>query len=339
MSQKLVCIAVVEKIDDIPNADRIQVASLKNIGWKVVVRKNEFKVGDFCCYIQIDTILPFASWSDFLRDKKDPTKPIRLRTVKMKGQISQGLLIPISILPTSEYTEGMDVTEIAGVKKYEKPVPLSMAGQVAGVFPSILHKTDEVNVQNVPNVLNEMKGLETYWTVKCDGTSATFANIEGTIHVCSRNLSLKEGDNIYWKMYHKYDISKALTDCPDYAIQGEICGPSIQKNKLALTEHKLFVFDVYNFRSGKYLNYHDREDFCREYGLETVPLLKLCTFDFTMEQLLEMAKGTYDSGQRREGIVIRPAIETYSPTIEAYEGRSRMSFKVLNNDYLEKDEE
>ena len=337
MDTNLATIQVVSELNSIPNADAIEVASMKGIGWKCVVKKNEFRIGDLGVYISIDTIVPDKPEFEFLRNKS-----FKIKTIRLRGKISQGLLLPLSVLPANDYKEGQDLTSVLNITHYEKPIPENMRGEIQGQFPSsYVPKTDEIMAQSILPVLNEIMGKEVYITVKCDGTSATFANIEGTIRVCSRNLSLKESEsNVYWKMYRKYNIDKALAEVPNYAIQGEICGAGIQKNKLGLTETKLFVFDVYDIKSGKYLNYNDRADFCRNYGLETVPLLSVCQFSFTLEQLLEMAKGKYDSGKNREGIVIRPVVEAYSPTIDSLYGRAgRMSFKVLNNDFLEKDED
>ncbi len=191
-------------------------------------------------------------------------------------------------------------------------------------------------------MINEIRGKDVYITVKCDGTPATFIH-NGDVDVCSRNLSLKETEgNVYWKLYRKYQLDK-IED--GYSVQGEICGPGIQNNNLGLTDHELFVFNVYDIKNGKLLCYYDMVEFCNKYGLKTVPLIKVCVFDYTLDQLLEMAQGKYESGKNREGIVVRPITETYSPTIDAYVEdkkygtRGRMSFKVLNNTYLEKDEE
>jgi len=340
MDKKLACVSVINGIFDIPNADRIQVATLKDSGWKVIVRKGEFQTGDLCCYIQIDTILPFNPWTDFLKNKKEPTKPIRLRTVKMKGQISQGLALPISNIPQlkdMELIEGQDLTDILGIVHYEKPIPVNLRGQVRCDFPSsFIPKTDEINIKSIPVVLDEIRGREVYITEKCDGTSATFVNIDGDVHVCSRNLSLKETEgNAYWKAYRKYGIDKIFEQKKDIGLQCEICGSGIQKNPLGLTEPEIFVFNIYDVKAGRYLDYMEVVAFCQIHNLPMVPILKVCMFDFTLEQIEEMAKGKYKSGKNREGIVIRTTTESYSPTIdEKYGMRGRMSFKSLNSDYL-----
>jgi len=332
MNTNLATIQIITDIQSIPDADSIEVATV--MGWKCVVKKDEFKIGDKCVYIGIDTIVPETPQFEFLRKAH-----FRIKTIRLRKQLSQGIIFPVTIIQNQqEWIEGQDVTELIGVKKYEKQIPINLAGQIKRQFPSYVPKTDEIMLQSILPVLDEIKDKEVYITVKCDGTSVTFINYNNEIDVCSRNLSLKETENnIYWKIYHKYNLG----DIPDgFAIQGEICGTGIQKNKLGLSEQELFVFNVYNIKQGKYLGYFDMIDFCKNYNLQTVPLIQVCKFDFTLEQLLEMAKGKYKSGQNREGIVIRPIIECYSKIIdEKYGMQGRMSFKVLNNDYLEKDED
>ena len=341
MDTNLATIQEVTDIQPITGADAIEVCSV--LGWKCVTKKGEFKVGDKSIYIGIDTIVPETPAFEFLRKVH-----FRVKTIRLRKQLSQGLLIPLSILPETihEWKIGEDVGDKLGIKKYEKPVPAQLAGQVRGDFPSsYIPKTDEILLQSIPFAIDEIKGKEVYITQKCDGTSATFVNAgklgeSVDVHVCSRNLSLKETEgNVYWKMFHKYNM-KEIFERNWYGIQAEICGPGIQKNRLGLKEIDMFVFNVYLVNEGRYLGYDEMINFCNAYHLPTVPLLKRCMFDFTLDQLLEMAKGKYTSGQNQEGIVVRPVIEAYSQLIdEKYGMRGRLSFKILNNDFLEKDED
>lgn len=343
MDTNLATIQVVKSLSPIPNADAIEVAEI--LGWRVVVKKGDFKVGDKCVYCGIDTVLPEKPEFEFLRKVH-----FRIKTIRLRKQLSQGIAFPLSILPCAEYPvsipEGADVTTQVGITKYEKPVPAQLAGQVRGDFPSsYIHKTDEIMLQNILPVLDEIRGKEVYISMKCDGTSATFVNTqrdaEVDIHVCSRNLSLKETEgNVYWKLLHQYKIDEILAKVGAFAIQGEVVGEGIQKNRLGIKGHDLYVFNVFDVKNQRYLPYYEFMQFCVTYGLKTVPIEKVGVFDYTLEQLLEMAKGKYASGKQREGIVIRPTAEMYSRLIdEQYGMRGWLSFKVLNNDYLEKDEE
>lgn len=335
MERKLASVQKIVEVRDIPKADRIQVAKIN--AWEIVIRKDEYKAGDLCLFCEVDSILPTASWSEFLKDKNNPDKPIRLKTIRLKKQLSQGLALPLSILPETikMWKEGDDVTELLGITKYEPPIPACLAGQIKRQFPThLVPKTDELRVQSFPDVVNEFKGKEVYISVKVDGTSGTFIHNNGEFDVCSRNLSFKESDNVYWQMFKKYGIEDILKKAGNFSIQGEVAGPGIQKNRLGLNEIQLFVFNVYDIDNHKYLGFNEFVEFCKTYNLQSVPIIETCVFDFTVEQLLEKAKGNYSSGKFREGIVIRTVIEGYS---EVLSGRS--SFKTINNEFLEKEED
>jgi len=333
MDTNLATIQTVTDIQPIPNADAIEVVSV--LGWKCVAKKGEFKIGDKCVYIAIDTVVPDEPRFEFLRKVH-----FRIRTIRLRKQLSQGIVFPIGILQPGNYEVGQDVTAIIGVKHYEKPIPPNMAGEVKGNFPSHTPKTDEIMVQSIPPILDEIRGKECYITVKQDGCSATFSHFNGEIDVCSRNLSWKESEsNVFWKMFRKYNMENVLREVGNYSVQAEICGPGIQENKLGLKEIEMFVFSVYDIQKGKYLDYQDYRSFCEKHHLPVVPLISVCTFDFTMDKLIEMARGKYENGQPREGIVVRPVVECYSPSVDNHSSslRGRMSFKVLNNDALEKE--
>lgn len=337
MERKLATIQTIKDIQPIPNADKIDVCSV--LGWKVVSRKGEFKVGEQAIYLEIDSLLPFTSWSEFLRDQKNPEKPIRLRSKKLRGQVSQGLLLPLSILPETIhiYQEGEDVTQALNVILYVPPIPACLSGQVRGSFPSVCPKSDEMRIQSYPDVLKELKGKEVYWSVKMDGTSASFMNIDGDIHVCSRNLSLKETEgNTYWKVFRKYDLENVLKDAGSFSISGEVCGPSIQKNTAGLKDHELFVFNVYDIKNGRFLDFVDFKGFCSKYHLTTVPIDRTGMFSFeTVDGLVDEAtRVKYANGSRAEGYVIRPVVEGYSDVLSG-----RLSVKVINNEYLLKNED
>jgi len=335
--RKLASIQRIKALDPIPNADRIEVATV--LGWKVVVKKGEFKVGDLCCYFEVDSLLPRKPWNDFLANKEKPEKPIRLRTIKLRGQISQGLAMPMSIVPSSfrPDQEGEDVTVTMEVEKYEMPIPSQLSGEVRGGFPAIVPKTDEIRIQSAPELIEEFQGIECYWTIKLDGTSGTFINLDGDHQVCSRNLSLKDdGKNTYWEMYHKYGMKELFDKIGNFVIQGEVCGGKIQKNPMKFKEHALYVFNVYDLSGGKFLDYLDFIGFCKDYSLNSVPVHKVGKFDVeSVEEMIEIGtECMYECGDIGEGYVIRPTIERYSQVLSG-----RASFKIINNKYLIKHKE
>jgi RNA ligase (TIGR02306 family) len=333
-------VEVIKEIGPIANADSIDVAAIQ--GWKVVVKKGEFREGDLCVYCEIDSILPEIPEFEFLRPRK-----FRIKTMRLRGQISQGIAFTLGAIRgiverngnaacpaggVPPFEVGQDLTEALGIVKYEPPVAVSQ-GDAAGPFPAAVPKTDETRIQSAPELIDEFKGLECYVALKHDGTSATYLHHNGEFKVCSRTMARKDGDNIYWKMARKYRLPEVIGG---YAIQGEICGPGIQKNHLGLKDQELFVFSVYDTERQRYLDYAEFIAFCRERALTTVRILDdHFIFNVTADDLLEMAKGKYEgTTHNREGIVIRPLRERYSECLHG-----RLSMKVINNDYLLKEEE
>ena len=341
MERKLASIQKIKDIQPIPDADNIEVATV--LGWRCVIKKGEFEVGDLCVYFEIDSLIPITSWSIFLEDKNKPGQPVRLRTRKLRKQISQGLVAHINILgdcvTDENKVEGFDVTELLGVEKYEAPIPASLSGRIRGAFPALVYKTDEIRLQSEPELIQEFQGKQVYWSVKMDGTSGTFAHIMNDlpVHVCSRNFSLlMEEGNTYWKMYDQYKMNDVFRDAGEIAIQGEICGEGIQKNRMGIKGQQLFIFNIFDIRAHHYFGLSEMQDFCSTYKLQMVPVEKVEVFNYqTVDELVELAtQCKYPNGALGEGYVIRPVINEYSPVLN-----SMASFKVINNKYLAKHEE
>lgn len=317
-------IQIIERVEHIDNSDFLD--KVKILGWQIVVRRDEYKVGDKCVFVTIDSLLPDRPEFEFMRKNK-----FRVKSVKLRGELSQGIVFPLSILPDQEYNIGDDVGNMLGITHYEKPIPVSMGGLVRGNFPShIISKTDEERIQNVPAIIDELKGILVYSTLKCDGTSATYINFNGDYHICSRNNDMKlVNDNVYTKMFNKYNLMDVLNG-RNLAIQGEICGPGIQGNPMGLHELELFVFNIFDLDTRKYLNFNDFVNMVEELGLQSVPIIDTFVFNHTMDELLDMAtKVKYPNGKRAEGIVIRSVVEHYSNVLHG-----RMSVKIINNEYL-----
>jgi RNA ligase (TIGR02306 family) len=346
MERKLASVQRVLAIEPIANADAIELARIN--GWQCVVKMDEFHVGDLGLFLEIDSVPPDNEVFRFLwtRKPKDgealpeeserPAK-FRVRTMKLRGMLSQGVLLPLSQFAFGAVNEDDDMTGLLGVTKYEPPVPAGM-GEFRAMFPAFIPKTDEMRVQSVPEVLGEIDGLPYVATLKCDGTSSTFCidPRDEQFHACGRNFSVREGDSLYWRMARKYDIEAVLRRFPHLAIQGEVCGPGIQKNRFGLKELSLQVFNVYDFRQARYLDHSSAHAWLVENGLEPVDVVESGeTFSHTQDSLLELAEGKYaGTGNEREGIVIRPQQETFSAALGG-----RLSFKAISNRFLLKEGE
>ncbi|HSH25564.1 MAG TPA: RNA ligase family protein, partial [Massilibacterium sp.] len=225
---------------------------------------------------------------------------------------------------------GIDYTEAIGAKKYEPPITFKN-GETEGLFPShIIPKTDETRIQNDPDFyINKFWGKPYAITVKLDGTSATFG-FDEKFFACSRNLMVREGDNVYWNIAHKYNIPELLEWRPEYVIQGEIVGPGIQKNHLGLNEIDFYVFRVYDRSQKRYLFNNEINVVCGFMGLKQVPVLEMGNnFKDDMDSLLKLAEGKYNGTQNeREGIVVN--LEEEDPT----QFGGWLSFKVISNRFL-----
>jgi len=326
---KLASLEVIKSIKEHPNADSLEIAQV--LGWQTIVKKGEFKEGDKIIFIVIDTILPKAPWSDFLADKKDPEKPIRLRTIKLRGQHSQGLVLPLSVLygntfAASTWQIGADVGAELGVKRYAKELPASLSGEIVGTFPTyMVSKTDEDNGLSNPELVAEVLKYPITITGKMDGSSCTIIIKDGKIdQVCSRNLSLKESDtNAFWKAAKKLNIPEGFNGI----IQGEVCGVGINGNVHNIPEPTLFVFQIRT--QDIYMTYHNMEQFCQQnLNCNVVPLIVHSVSGEDLDSLIELADEQRTSeGLPAEGIVIRPSDYRASGI-----GRP-LGFKIINRNY------
>jgi len=340
----LATIQTIEEILPIDGSDNIEKVRIKN--WWCVTRKGEFSLGDKCVYFEIDSLLPSGNpiFSFLASGSKPKTVNFenveytgyRLKTIRLRGQISQGLALPTSSFKEiNELVVGEDVSEILGIVKYELPIPLELSGIVKGDFPSFIPKTDETRIQNCGNILEKHKDDLFYITEKVDGCSSTFYKKDGVFGVCSRNIELLESEgNVMWKMAKKYSLSDKLPE--GFAIQGEIIGNGIQGNNYKMMDQDLFIYNVFDINDTRYLNYADFIEFCENLGLKTVPVLADYSAlpKLTVDELLEYADGASVFGNGnilREGIVIRPITEQ-TEILDSI--LTRFSFKVVSNKYL-----
>lgn len=331
MRRKLATIDTIREINPIPGADAIEVATVR--GWKVVVKKGEFHVGDHCVYCEVDSNLPLDNPDfEFLRARANGRDRFRVRTIKLRGQISQGIVFSTSILPEGEYEVGTDVTELLNIEKYEAPIPAELAGNVRGPFPGVISKTDEERVQNLVDELAAYVGKVFYVTEKLDGSSATYYLFNDQFGACSRNWDLCESEsNTFWRVARELNLEGILRSTGEYAIQGELVGPGIQKNRLNRPKHELYVFRVIDLAAGKVLGRYEMEEFCNKNGLKLVPIVAQDSFDrFLIDELVEFAttNSTLNPVAMAEGFVFRTV--QHNPYF---------SFKVLNPKYLLKHEE
>ena len=333
--RSLVTIQKVLKISAIPDSDFLELAHV--MGWQCVAKRGEFRAGDIGVYFEVDSFLPLDERYEFLRassyrNNVDNGEGFRIRTLKMRGELSQGLLLPVREFPELKNLDvGTDVTEQLNVKKWYIPETANAGGTIIGERPTGIPASDEIRIQSALDLLDELRGRPYYITTKMDGTSGIVYYIDGKIGCCSRNKEIAdEPDALYWLPVYKYNLKEKFAALGrNLVITGEIIGPGIQKNRLRLPEIEWNVFDVKDVDANKYLPYDEAVAVCAALGLTTVPLEERGeNFNYTLDTLLERARGKYPSGLDKEGIVIRL---TSAP--------KAISFKVLNNDALLKEKD
>ena len=336
--RNLASIRQVAALSPIPGKDRIVLAQID--GWQVIVKKDEFQVGDLCVYIEIDSVLPERPEFEFLRDKK-----FRIKTLRLGGVLSQGICFPMSILPPGDYALGQDVTDVLGVRQYVPTMDIDQPAQEPKKvyhypdflmrwkwfrrlvlpkkqdmsWPPQISKTDEVRIQNIPAILNDR---EKSWvcTEKVDGSSGSFLLVRRKRRfpflkdkfdyiVCSRNLRRPQQDgSCYWAVSNLYDIpgvlKKMIGDADWVALQGEIIGPKIQGNKYGYGTYDLFIFNVL-YPDGR-LPSTLAQQRCCEHHLRFVPILGIMTLPPTVDEVLKIAHGESKLAPvPREGLVFR----------------------------------
>lgn len=350
--RKLASIRKINDIQPIEGADAIEVATID--GWKVVTKKNEFQIGDLCIYFEIDSVLPVREEFEFLRKnsfvKKDwlvsETNPegegFRLKTIRLRGQISQGLVVPLSaFLFKALPEEGQCVTDVLGVVKWDPPVPATLAGRVKGNFPSFIPKTDQERIQNIkPEELAAYADHDFEVTTKLDGSSMTVFSKDSYVGVCSRNLELdweNDSGTTFAAVLTETSLNEILPTIGNYAIQGELMGPGIQGNRENLKNHKFYVFDIYDIDAGRYLSSSDRFEMVRVIRLmqETKGVVRIehCPMHtdmkaatLTVDELLALAEGSSIVNPIREGLVFKSIQD------------SMFSFKAISNRFLIKND-
>ena len=345
MERKLATIRKIKEINPIEGADAIELAVVD--GWQVVVAKNVgHQVGDLVVYCEIDSFLPIEPEFEFLRKssykKMGDQEGFRLRTIKLRGVLSQGLILPYSVIPIAQFAtaadlpEGMDVSEMLGIVKYEPPIPAQLAGKVKGSFPSFLRKTDEERIQNLEKEYTEWtlsSKHQFYATEKLDGSSFTCYIKNGEFGVCSRNMDLLETeDNTFWAVARKLDLENKLRSFgKNICFQGEMVGSGIQGNHYNMKDQTVFFYNIFLIDEREYVGYDEFRNMLFDLDLACVPVLSY-PFNFpadsvaalpTVSALLRSAEGksVLNDKVEREGLVIRSMDRT-------------ISFKAISNKFL-----
>jgi RNA ligase (TIGR02306 family) len=242
----------------------------------------------------------------------------RLRTVRLRGQVSQGMLLPVSVLGDTQFDIDDDVTEILNIQKWEAPINPHLAGLMRGNFPSFVAKTNQNRIQNLGRSYDALQRLTYEVTEKCEGSSMTAYYRDGVFGVCSRNIDLvRNEDNAFWAMAIQLGLEEKMTAFgSNIAVQGELIGPGIQDNIYKLNQLQLRVFDIFSIDMQAHVSSLTRLTICEEWGLMVAPVVNAGLRIDGMSMASEIG-----CKPKREGLVFK-AVDGYT------------SFKTISNAYL-----
>lgn len=350
MSRKFATIRQISEIRAIPNAERVELACVD--GWRAVIPKNTFTVNEQVLFIETDAALLCVNDQRFNFLRKSCLKQwkgngvlfgecLRVRTIKLAGQISQGLVLKLADFPEAACSDDIDAALC--IKHFDELAEEMSAktgkikqADAAGSFPSFVPKTDEERIQNIPEILTTHSDSLFEVTLKLDGSSMSVGYSpsnypDDPFFVCSRNLRLKRGDNTFHKVAAYYDIESKLKQYCDVSgeelcLQGELIGPGINGNRGKQGEHSFNVFRVWSISDKKWLETDDWRWPCeKEFSIPTVPRID-CAYRplnryTTIDALVEFAKTAKFGELTGEGYVFK-----------SYDGD--IHFKVINPLYL-----
>jgi hypothetical protein len=348
MTRKLASVQRITEINPIDGADSIVVASV--LGWRVVVKKGEAEIGDLGVYFEVDSQLPPRPEFEFLKDRK-----YRIKTIKLRKTVSQGLFMPLTILPSNKvWEEGDDVTEVLGVTKHDPEEQLEstvtarhpiikflmkfawfrklVLRKKPKGWPSFAKKTDEDRIQLFPHICEQEAGTSFVVSEKLDGCSATYTlerkGRKLIFKTCSRKYVNNDKDSYYGRIEKKHRIKENLTEyfrwnpnINTLVLQGEIVGEGIQKNKYGISGLRFFAFNL--ILDGEPMPVGAMISILNRWGVDIVPLLEgNWTIPATIDDAVQYANGkSVLANTLREGVVVR-----------SYE--KNISFKIISPEFL-----
>lgn len=373
MTRALATVRRIEEILPIEGADRIKVATID--GWPVVVGKDEFKVGDLAVYYEIDSFLnaedPRYAFLEERFIEWNGKRGMRLKTIKLRKQISQGLLISVDKFPEIvNPQEGQDVTELLKIEKWESASEarensgFAAKGSKGRNFPFFIPKTDQPRVQNIKSMLRNCLDETFEVTIKKDGSSGTFFKVMPNSRFYADVEALAVGKLSWWKKIVR-KLTKPFTKkapivgiCSrnvwlplegntnfhqaaeiagvenlegSYAIQGEVVAPDIQENYEKVDQLEFHTFDIFDINSGKYLTPQDRWAFINLYNIPHVTVM----FVGKLRDFIEYQEGD-DIVQKilnkAEGPSDNPKVKREGLVFKSLE--RDFSFKAVSNSYL-----
>jgi len=327
MSSLIVEVCKILDVRPHPNADKLDLVTIK--GWTCITQKGVYSPGDLVVYAPVDSVIP-ATLSDSLNVTSYLSKG-RVKTVKLRGYYSQGLIIPINYLPPTtylNYEEGQDVKDLLGITKYEPPVKHFSFFNTRSTVPKYsdprFHKyTNIENIKNFPRIFTE--DMSVVISEKLHGANVRIAKLDGEIIYGSHNCQLTKDDTSPFTIAGKtFDFASILQEGD--IIYGELYGKGVQKMTYDLNSYSIRFFDYFSSADGRYLDWRAFKNLCDDYSLPCVPVLYE---GFWSNDLLKLADGKSEIASHiKEGIVIKPFYEQWDVKL------GRVILKHISEAYL-----
>jgi hypothetical protein len=297
--RQLATIQRVADVQPIENADQIE--KIKVLDWWCVSKKGEFAVGDPCVYFEIDSLLPssHSAFSFLAKGSREVTvspgggatvSGYRLKTVRLRGQISQGLALPAASFALNGAV-GDNVSELLGIHKWDPPISKRMAAIAIGPFPSFIPKPDEERVQNLGDSLTAVPSRSIAQKNASVCAAETWICSVGIFTGTLRTSSISNPN--------------FPSDLP--------CRAKLSVNRSRVTHFSargttLYIFSVYDIPHGRYLDPAETHQFVADRGLNTVPLVQVAPLPKSVAEIVSMADGKslLNPNVLREGLVFRP---------------------------------
>jgi RNA ligase (TIGR02306 family) len=345
--RKLVSIQRITKLEGIPSADKIELATV--LGWKVIVQKGLHQENDLVAFCEPDSFLPIDKRYEFLHKTGYKNTPhlgegYRVKIMKMRGQVSQGLILPLKDL---HELENVEIGDLLSVQKYEKPIPVHLKGRISGNFPDFIRKTDQERAQNLVKEITEALEKKTLFeaTTKLDGSSMTVYVKDDHVGVCSRNWELDEGTddsekrrNAYWTCAREQalvDSVKAAKECLGHnlAFQGELMGPGVQDNRENILGFDFYLYHIWDIDDQRYLTPVERKNLLldvskKRYHINHVPVLGV----FSLDSISKSYSLIDDLTKYADRPSLNKEVSAEGVVFKAMD--SEFSFKIINAKFL-----
>lgn len=321
MSSLIVKVRSFERLPH-PTADKMFIAIPSGTSWRVCCNIESWAGEDLGIYIPVDSLLPVEMAAGMGLINAQEGEPYRVRTIRLRGQLSQGMMIP----NRGRFAEGEDVAEILGITKYVEPDP---DNEDLRRFPQEFVKyTDIENIMNFPDVLH--KGEEVVMTEKIHGGTFRCAWTNDEFYCGSARAAFKPDVSSKWlDVAHKYGLVEKMRQYPNVVVYGELFGAGVQSLRYGLDDSwDLRIFDIYLGSEDRYVNYDEMVEWCKVLDLPMVPLIYRGAFSESV--LTEHTTGTSTLADHiREGVVVKPVVERW----DFDNSLGRVILKSINPDY------